>query len=177
MPPKLKDENANMNTIAYALTLENEGALFSPCRQYRHVLWRRWNKEKSYVLIIGLNPSTANENEDDPTIRRCKKFASDWGYGAIYMVNLFDYCATKPKDMLNFNNPCSDENNTYIKALAENAGLILCAWGTNGNHKDRDSEVKKLLNIYELNCLGLNSNGTPKHPLYIKADKELEAFK
>ena len=75
------------------------GAIFSSCRKYRYALWRNWDETKPCVMIIGLNPSTADENENDPTITRCINFAKSWGYGGVCVTNLFAYCATVPSDM------------------------------------------------------------------------------
>lgn len=78
----------------------NKGAKFSDCRKYRYTLWRIWNESEPCVMFIGHNPSTADEKEDDPTIRRCINYSRDWGYGGLYMVNLFAYRATDPKDLI-----------------------------------------------------------------------------
>ncbi|MCU7816788.1 MAG: DUF1643 domain-containing protein [Candidatus Thiodiazotropha sp. (ex Rostrolucina anterorostrata)] len=75
------------------------GAVLSPDRDYRYSLWRIWQPDDPYALFIGLNPSTADEYENDPTIRRCIRFAKDWGFGGLYMANLFAIRATKPKIM------------------------------------------------------------------------------
>ena len=77
-----------------------KGATFSRCGRYRYSLWRRWEEDAPYVLWICLNPSTADAEEDDPTLRRCMGFAQDWGYGASYTANLFAWRATKPQDMM-----------------------------------------------------------------------------
>jgi len=160
------------NDLLFAET----GATFSPDRNYRYSLWRRWEHRAPYALFIGLNPSTANEQEDDPTIRRCKRFAADWGYGAVYMANLFALRATDPDDMLAHNAPVGGDNNTWLQNLARDAGIIVCAWGAHGGHRQRDEEVKCLLAEHNLMCLGITKTGKPRHPLYIKADKQLEAL-
>lgn len=150
------------------------GAVISADRKYRYVLWRRWKQDAPYALFVGLNPSTADETEDDPTIRRCKRFASDWGYGAICMANLFALRATKPRDMISHHEPIGIESDLWLQDLARGAGVIVCAWGANGGHIGRDKQVKDLLSSHELMCLGTTNAGMPRHPLYIKADKELE---
>ena len=73
-----------------------KNATFSSCRAYRYSLSRIWDKKKKLVLLIGLNPSTADEKVDDPTIRRCVNYAKNWGYGGFLMVNLFAYRTTLP---------------------------------------------------------------------------------
>lgn len=153
------------------------GAYLSEDRRYRYSLWCTWDGSKGYVMFVGLNPSTADETQDDPTIRRCIRFSKDWGYGGVYMVNLFAVRATDPKDMKLFHSPIGPENDKSLMAVAHNAGKIVCAWGANGNHLDRDKQVFELLSsYYDLQCLGVTKAGHPRHPLYIKADKPLEEY-
>ena len=91
-------------------------AKFSACRKYRYALWRTWDESKPNVMIIGLNPSTADENENDPTITRCINFAKSWGYGGVCVTNLFAYCATVPSDMKASNDPIGSENDSWNKS-------------------------------------------------------------
>lgn len=149
------------------------GAEISACSHYRYDLWRRWG-DGPYVLFIGLNPSTADASDDDPTIRRCKRFVSDWGYSAMHMANLFAYRATNPKDMLKASDPIGIDNDTTLASLASRAGVIVCAWGAMGGHMNRDNACVELLSGYNLKCLGVTKAGQPRHPLYIKADRQLE---
>lgn len=143
-------------------------AVFSPCRKYRYELWRHWQQpEPSYVMFIGLNPSTADETTDDPTIRRCIQFAKDWGYASLCMTNLFAYRATQPKDMKAVDDPVGPENDSTLKRLAEGAGIIVAAWGTHGTHRNRDYDVKK--SMAHLSYLRLTKDGHPSHPLYLPA--------
>jgi len=146
------------------------GATISPDQLFRYNLWRIWDTAKPYALFVGLNPSTADATEDDPTIRRCKRFAADWGYGGIHMVNLFAYRATKPENMMKAYGPHGADNDQWIKALTEHAGIIICAWGANGDYLNRDQEVIELLESFDLYHLGMTKDGKPRHPLYIKAD-------
>ena len=149
-------------------------AQFSSDRKYRYALWRIWNNEKPYVLFIGLNPSTADETEDDPTIRRCIQFAKDWEYGGICMVNLFAFRATDPKVIKNSIDPIGSENDMWLINLSQEAGFTIAAWGTNGSYQNRDKEVMELLpHIW---CLGTTKNGFPKHPLYLRKDTEYKKF-
>ena len=78
----------------------NTGAIFSSDRIFRYILWRTWNEQNGHLMVIGLNPSTADETQDDPTIRRCVGFARQWGYGGLYMLNLFAYRATDPSELM-----------------------------------------------------------------------------
>ncbi len=142
-------------------------ASFSADRLYRYELWRRWG-DGPYALFIGLNPSTADELNDDPTIRRCIAFAKSWGYSALCMSNLFAYRATQPKDMMKITDPVGEENDRYLRTLSVDAGVVVAAWGKDGCHLKRDMKVKEL--IPNLHCLKLNKDGSPAHPLYLKGN-------
>lgn len=139
--------------------------IFSPCRTYRYALWREWIGGDGYAMFVGLNPSTADEMRDDPTIRRCVSFAKSWGYAGLCMANLFAYRATQPKDMKAAADPIGPENDDHLQALAHEAGVVVAAWGANGTHKGRDLEVCELLP--SLHCLALTKDGHPGHPLYL----------
>ena len=107
-------------------------ANFSACRKYRYSLKRVWNRQSPFVLFIGLNPSTADEINDDPTLTRCMDYAKRWGYGGVCVANLFAYRATKPTDMLRVNDPIGIDNNSWLKKLSKAAGLTVVAWGNHG---------------------------------------------
>ena len=151
--------------------LVNKNATFSDCRKYRYALSRTWNGKKKTILFIGLNPSTANEKIDDPTIRRCINYAQNWGYGSLLMVNLFAYRATMPSELKNVKNPIGNDNDLHIIELSKKADLAVAAWGNEGTLLNRDKEVKKL--IPNLMCLKINKSGQPAHPLYQKKDLKL----
>lgn len=143
-------------------------AILSDDRKYRYVLSRTWDASRPSVMIIGLNPSTADETEDDPTIRRCIDFAKTWGYGTVFMLNLFAFRATKPSDMFLAADPIGMDNNKYLEKYASDCDKVICAWGNDGIYKDRSREIKsKLNNLY---YLALNQTGEPAHPLYLKSD-------
>lgn len=139
--------------------------ILSPCRTYRYTLWREWIGGDGYAMFVGLNPSTADETQDDPTIRRCIGFAKSWGYAGLCMTNLFAFRATKPEDMKAAADPVGPENDTHLRTLAAEAGVIVAAWGANGTYRGRDAEVQKLLP--SLHCLALTKGGHPGHPLYL----------
>ena len=151
--------------------LVNKNATFSDCRKYRYGLSRTWNGKKKTILFIGLNPSTADEKIDDPTIRRCINYAQNWGYGSLLMVNLFAYRATLPSELKNVKNPIGNDNDLHILELSKKADLAVAAWGNEGFLLNRDKEVKKL--IPNLMCLKINKSGQPAHPLYQKKDLKL----
>lgn len=144
-----------------------KAAEFSDCRTYRYVLSRIWDRSERSVTFIGLNPSTADETEDDPTIRRCIGFAKAWGYGGLIMANLFAYRATFPSDMKAAPDPIGSGNDSWLRHLADNS-LVIAAWGNHGSYMNRAADVRRMLS--ELYCLKLNGSGEPAHPLYLKAD-------
>ena len=151
--------------------LVNKNAIFSDCRKYRYALSRTWNGKKKTILFIGLNPSTADEKIDDPTIRRCINYAQNWGYGSLLMVNLFAYRATMPSELKNVKNPIGNDNDLQIIELSKKADIAVAAWGNEGTLLNRDKEVKKILP--NLMCLKINKSGQPSHPLYQKKDLKL----
>lgn len=140
----------------------------SPCKKYRFALWRIWDESRPYAMIVGLNPSTADEKEDDPTIRRCVQFARSWGYGGLCMANLFAFRATKPADLFAASDPIGAGNDDWLIKLSESAGVVVAAWGNGGTHLGRAKRVTQL--IPDLHCLKLNRTGEPAHPLYLSAD-------
>lgn len=141
-------------------------ATLSACRTYRYALWRRWGPG-DYAMFIGLNPSTADETNDDPTIRRCIAFARAWGYGALCMANLFAYRATDPAVMKKAAEPVGWENDHTLTTLAAGAGVVVAAWGAHGTYKGRDKSVRLL--VPKLHFLRLTKDGHPGHPLYLPA--------
>lgn len=146
---------------------------FSDCRKYRYTLWREWLMEgglhdQRYVQFIGLNPSTADETQDDPTIRRCKAFAASWGFGHMCMTNLFAWRDTDPEKMKLTTEPIGIENDKWLIEISKDASLVIAAWGKHGKHLYRASKVKQI--IPNLNCLRTNKDGSPEHPLYLPAN-------
>jgi hypothetical protein len=119
-------------------------------------------------MFIGLNPSTADETTDDPTLIRCINFAKSWGYGGVYTANLFAYRATLPKDLLKRKRVVGKDNNYWLRTLANHSELVIAAWGNDGKYLNRAQEVKKL--IQPLHYLKMNKSGEPAHPLYLKAN-------
>ena len=148
----------------------NKGAIFSRDRKYRYVLWREWDSSKGTCVFIGLNPSTADEKIDDPTLRRCVNFAKSWGNGKYVMVNLFAYRATNPQDLIKQAKPLGYKNNHYIKQQCYDADMVVAAWGNQGGLLKRNETVLKLLKDIPLKCFKLTSKGQPAHPLYQPKD-------
>lgn len=144
-------------------------ARLSRCRKYRYALWRHWDDQLPGVLFIGLNPSTADENRNDPTLLRCMRFAREWGYGGVSMGNLFAYRATDPGTLRRVQDPVGRQNDRWLRQLAREAELVVAAWGNHGVYLDRAAAVTAMLPA--LNCLGMNRSGQPAHPLYQRADR------
>jgi hypothetical protein len=146
----------------------DKGAVLDETGVYRYLLWRIWDKSKPRVTFIMLNPSTADANIDDATIRRCVGFADTWGYGGMEVVNLFAYRATHPEVLKLCDDPIGPENDDYIFISSARSMMIIAAWGTNGGFKNRDKAVLELIrNVY---CIDVSKEGHPKHPLYLKSD-------
>jgi hypothetical protein len=152
------------------------GATLSPCRRYRYRLWREWGDPAQRVAFVMLNPSTADETEDDPTIRRCIDFAKRWGAGALDVVNLFALRSTEPAGLLESLDPVGPENNAHVVLVAGNATRVVMAWGSHRKIRKlldpRAYEVAQLLPLVvkpprDLGTLGRNDDGAPKHPLYL----------
>lgn len=142
------------------------GAHFSECRKYRYYLWRVWDVEKPLILFIGLNPSTADENMDDNTIRRVKRFARDWGYGGVYMMNLFAWVTPYPEELPLAKDPLGD-NNYWLKDVSGKCKDVLCAWGSFPEAAARAKEVHAM--FPRALALIVNKDGSPRHPLYVPA--------
>jgi len=145
-------------------------AVFSPCRTYRYSLIRQWAPEKGCAMVVGLNPSTADESNDDPTIRRCIALARAWGFGRLLMTNLFAYRATQTADLLAQPDPIGPENDQHLAEGAAASDVVVAAWGTHGNHLGRDAKVLAILP--RLHVLHLTKAGHPAHPLYLPAGLE-----
>ncbi|MBK8270204.1 MAG: DUF1643 domain-containing protein [Planctomycetes bacterium] len=153
------------------------GAHFSPCRTYRYALWREWDDALPPVAFIGLNPSTADETADDPTIKKCLAFAREWDRGSLIMLNLFAYRATDPDDMKRAQNPVGPSNDDVIQMIAGMMKdiILIAAWGNDGIHLGRAAAVCTLpMYGYDnrtigdvLKCIRVNHTGQPAHPLYL----------
>jgi hypothetical protein len=149
-------------------------ACFSDCGNYRYSLTREWDNSLPTACFCMLNPSTADQHADDPTIRRCISFAKTWGCGALEVVNLFAYRSTDPTGLRAIADPVGEENDRYIMQAAKRASVVVAAWGVHGAYKGRDVDVLPLLG--DVQCLGVTKEGFPKHPLYVRADTNLRRF-
>jgi hypothetical protein len=173
-------------------------AILSGCGKYRYCLWREWRGvaprknwrwygckdgaghelgEPKSCLFVMLNPSTADAEQDDPTIRRCVGFAKRFGFDRLEVVNLYAWRATNPKEIIAMTgggDPVGPRNQEIIEKSATDAGLIICAWGAHGSHIGQDETVRGWLGERDLHCLGRTKEGHPRHPLYLPSDVKLE---
>lgn len=132
---------------------------------YRYSLTRIWDTCKPVVCWIMLNPSTADAETDDPTIRRCISFSASWGYGGIVVVNLFAYRTTFPSELRKVACPVGKFNDFYINYHAIKSELVVCAWGNHGSYMDRSRKV--LQSLSGATFLKRTNSGEPMHPLYL----------
>lgn len=157
-------------------------ALLSPCGTWRYWLTRSWDDALAPLVVIGLNPSTADAENDDPTIRRCIAFAKREGAGGLVMLNLFAFRATDPKEMkavalASAERAIGPENDAHIMAQCAGARVVY-AWGAHGKILNRDYRIHRLIRplAHSTLCLGKTQAGLPRHPLYLAANTPLEAF-
>lgn len=151
--------------------------IFSADRRYRYTLIHRWddlltaNPERGIAWIC-LNPSTADEHQLDPTLRRIRDFSATWGYSYFVMLNLFAWRATLPADMRRAADPVGPENDRWIAHWAGRVDRVMVGWGEHGAHLERHAAVLRLLDPAKTFCLERNASTQPKHPLYVaKATK------
>ena len=153
-------------------------AEFSADRRYRYLLRRRVGESDRQVLFVMLNPSKADEERNDPTIRRCIGFAREWGFGNLEVVNLFALMSTNPRVLLEAEDPVGPGNDGAIRTAMQSADLIVLAWGNNGLlHEKRATAVTGMVRkAAQPYCLGLTMKGAPKHPLRLPRTTILEPF-
>ncbi len=122
-------------------------AKFSPCRHYRVALWRRWAPGPQ-VLFVMLNPSTADETTDDPTIRRWIGFAKTWEFGSLVVGNLFAFGTSRPPELRTCIEPIGAGNDDWLVRLQAESAVTVAAWGNHGRFLDRSSAVRSILLIF-----------------------------
>jgi hypothetical protein len=149
-------------------------AVYSDCEHYRYLLTRTWQSSGPKALFVMLNPSTATEIQNDPTVERCERRARALGFGAFRVTNIFAWRATDPREMRAAADPVGPANDAAIFDSAPWADRIICAWGTHGAHLNRGRHVEHMLRATGLPLfhLGLTQGGHPKHPLYISYDTQ-----
>ena len=157
----------------------NFGTQFSADRVYRYTLERdsKYSGGLGTVLFICLNPSTADETVNDPTVRRCLGYTERWGYDRLLVGNAFAYRATDPKVMRAAADPVGSDNDVWLLAMVGEAQRVVCAWGANCAHQHRENRLIELLSGFDhLYALGLTAAGFPRHPLYMRANVEPVPF-
>jgi hypothetical protein len=183
------------------LTYTDKGADISPCGRYRYRLWREWQEptpvprdrwrwfgerdgagkelgEPKTVVFVMLNPSIADGDRDDPTIRKCVKFARREKYQSLLVVNLFAFRATSPRVLLAVgpgDDPVGHRNQDALERI-EDDDLVICAWGAHGGHLGQDETMLGWLGDHTLFCLGETKDSHPRHPLYVRDDQPLIPF-
>lgn len=145
-------------------SIQQSGARMSRCGTYRYSLWRRWGPGPQ-VLFVMLNPSTADERNNDPTIRRCIGLAVAWGYGAVAVGNLFAFRTPSPTILKRAAHPVGRANDRWLERMAAASSRVIAAWGNHGAFLARDAQVRALLP--SLYVLSLTRQGQPRHPLYV----------
>ncbi len=153
-------------------------AIYSDCEKYRYMLTRTWNAAGRSVLFIMLNPSTATEVQNDPTVERCERRARALGFGSFRVNNIFAWRDTDPQNMRAASDPVGPANDRLIRESCNWADQIICAWGTHGAYLDRGTQVSDMLlsTGRPLFHFGLTKSGHPKHPLYIAYEKRPELW-
>jgi hypothetical protein len=188
--PEAEDLNVGGGTPAAkstaSVTGKDHGAIISPCGFYRYHLWRRVGGQRpgahgqtlmpgdgasGRCVFVMLNPSTADADRDDPTIRRCSVYARRWGFEWLDVLNIFAYRSTDPSVLPKVPAPIGPENDRYLITVGRNA-LVVCAWGKPGALYGRGREVAAMLRDRGVkpHYLKLNGDGSPAHPLYLKSD-------
>ena len=159
-------------------------SVFSPDRRYRYLWSASFGNlfgSMDRVVFVMLNPSTADEEAYDPTIRRCLGFAEFWGFAGIQVVNLFALRSTDPKALKAAEDPVGASNDRAILNTVMDAPMVVCAWGAHGNLHNRADHVRLILQPFmgvgTIKRFGLTKNGEPKHPLYLPGDAELQVYR
>jgi hypothetical protein len=140
-------------------------AIISADGEYRYQLSRIWDEEKPNILFIMLNPSTADADVDDPTIRRVMNFSKSWGYGGVFVGNLYAFRSTDPKALRNTDDPVGEDNIEHIKELIGVTERVVYAWGNNQKEPEWLSSL-----VDTPYCIDISKKGLPKHPLYLKSE-------
>lgn len=146
-----------------------KSATISACGQYRYTLSRVWDASRPSTCWICLNPSTADADDDDPTIRKICKFTRSWDAGGIVVANLFAMRSTDPARLLDVSHDerVGPQNDVEILRAVQGAGRIIAAWGCHGAIGNRNRHVVSMLKGWKLECLAETKEGHPWHPLYL----------
>jgi hypothetical protein len=154
-------------------------AIVSGDGKYRYLLHRVWDAGKPRALFVMLNPSTADAEIDDPTIRSCIRLSKSWGYGSFEVVNLYAFRATDPRALAREPFPVGPDNSGAQDAAIERCDVVICAWGAHeiDTALARDLYDRATLHHPVCYCLGTTKSGAPKHPLYIATGAPLVEYR
>ena len=150
-------------------------AVLSDCRNYRYTLSRIWDEERPLVAFIMLNPSTANHEVDDPTIKRCMGFARSWEFGGIMVGNLFAFRTPSPKALAANGYHVGEHDDQYLRALIARCDEVVVGWGAL-KAKARPRALAVLEMIDSPKCLDTTKRGDPRHPLYVRGSTQLKPY-
>lgn len=156
------------------MSVAGNSAEFSQCLLYRYRLTREFAIGPRRVAFCMLNPSTADATNDDPTIRRCIRFARAWGFDRLTIVNAYAFRATDPKEMKRAIDPIGPDNDTAIAYAVAESEFVVAAWGANAS-RERAAAVRKMLGA-KARVLRLTKDGAPGHPLYLPGDLEPKSW-
>jgi len=151
-------------------------ALISDCKKYRYMLSRTWSQTNTTrVLWVMLNPSTADASIDDPTIGRCIGYSKAWGYGGLFVGNLYAYRATDPKDLWMATERRGEDirgpdNDQWLCKMAPVSNLIVAAWGAHADPQRARGVARLLAGFQDVHCIGRTKAAQPLHPLYKSKD-------
>lgn len=159
MTDALSARLANQKYLDASAAISDDGC-------YRYWLSRRLTPGERTVLFVGLNPSTADATQDDPTIRRCVGYARDWGFDWLLMGNIYAWRSTDPKKLKLVDEPVGPGNQDALKWMAQQAELVIAAWGKQRLTCYGYTLSKWVLSLPICRALGFNQDGTPVHPLY-----------
>ncbi|MDA1042894.1 MAG: DUF1643 domain-containing protein [Proteobacteria bacterium] len=161
-------------TFHHNTLLTQSAAVYSADKRYRYSLTRCWNATGPGVMFLMLNPSTATESQNDPTVERCERRARALGFGSFCVTNIFAWRDTDPALMRAATDPIGPLNDQYIVQNALSHDQIVCAWGAHGNHLGRSIQVRALISSVNrpLYHLGKTKSGEPRHPLYISYSQQ-----
>lgn len=180
------EEVCRSGLIRQWLSRPLNGACFDQNRMYRYQLWRTWDSSGPRVLFVMLNPSSADESDNDPTIRRCIAFAKSWGFGGIEVCNIFAYRSRSPVALLTASDPVGNFNDYHIDVACKISTKVVVAWGAHAvlrkqdNRKffeKREKEVNRIISLYgEAYCLKETLDRYPSHPLYLRGSLKPKTF-
>lgn len=160
------------------IVYKEKAVSISQCGKYRYLLRRLWDDDKPRALFVMLNPSTADAEIDDPTIRSCTRLADGLGYGSFEVVNLYGVRTSDPSVLETVSDPVGPHNKYVIDSAISRCDMIICAWGAHPMAERRAQDVITQLRAFRpaVFCFGVTKSGAPKHPLYIKSGTQLRAY-